>query len=29
MEYGEAVSQVAVEAAVAAERSKKPRGSSG
>jgi hypothetical protein len=29
MEYGEAASQVAVEAAVAAERSKKPRGSGG
>jgi hypothetical protein len=29
MEYGEAASQVAVEAAVAAERSKKPRGGGG
>jgi hypothetical protein len=29
MEYSEAASRVAVEAAVAAERSKKPRGSSG
>jgi hypothetical protein len=29
MEYGKAASQVAVEAAVAAERLKKPRGSGG